>query len=90
MKNGICARAKRNIADQVIPFYHPILSKESVQYKLTRTKCECGETIILNEMTRTKLPCSHMHYKGASFPDPPEINLQLQNSFSHKKNIIIE
>lgn len=83
-------RAKRKIADQVTPFYHPILSKESVQYKSTRTKCECGETIILNEMMRTKLPCSHMHYKGASFPDPPEINLHLQNSFSNKTHIIIE
>ena len=74
-------RAKRKITDQTSPFYTPILYKESIQYKTTVETCECGETSLLNNMMRTNLPCSHKVFKGAKFPDPPEINLILRNSF---------
>ena len=74
-------RAKRRIADASTPFFNPLLEKESLQYKSTKETCKCGETTLLNSMMRTNLPCSHMLYKGAKFPEEPEIELFLENNF---------
>lgn len=75
-------RAKRKIFDQCSPFYEQLLIKESAQYNSTKEKCDCGETVLLSAMMRVKLPCSHMIFKGAKFPEIPNINLQLENNFN--------
>lgn len=74
-------RTKRKIEDQTSPFYRPLILKELHQYKSTIDSCECGEVALLNNMLRTNIPCSHKVVKGAQFPKPPDINLELSNSF---------
>ena len=75
-------RAKRKIMSQTSPFYAPILVKELRQYSSPEKSCLCGEVDLLRNMMRVNIPCSHEVFKGAEFPDPPEINLKLSNSFS--------
>ena len=75
-------RARRKILDQSSKFYNPLLIKESLQYQSTHEKCACGETILLSAMMRVDLPCSHMLFKGAEFPEQPDININIENNFN--------
>ena len=55
---------------------------------LTHLTCQCGEAILLSSMLEVQLPCSHLIYLGASFPEIEVQNLDMNNST--KGELIIE
>ncbi|KAK8897476.1 hypothetical protein M9Y10_015429 [Tritrichomonas musculus] len=55
---------------------------------LTHLTCQCGEAILLSSMLEVKLPCSHLIYLGASFPEIEVQNLDMNNST--KGELVIE
>lgn len=47
------------------------------QTNIANLTCKCGEAKLLSAMLETQLPCYHLVYMGATFPeiDPPELNI---------------
>ena len=58
-----------------------IIEKMIIQYEtdIKTHSCKCGESIFLSSMFQEQLPCSHLLYMGAEFPNIQAPNLMVRN-----------
>lgn len=75
----ICSNTPKNIMKQMIKYY---------KTDIAHLTCQCGEAVLLSSMLSIQLPCSHLIFLGASFPEIEVQDLDMNNST--KGELIIE
>ena len=78
-------RIKRLTFRRVNEVNHGTLEEECTFFKTTVNTCECAETVLESSMLRLDLPCSHRIFKGATYPDFPDISLSMKMETSCSK-----
>ena len=82
-------RAKRISLRRAAQVSRALIEKECEFFSTTIESCSCAETILESSMLRIDLPCSHRLFKGAVYPDSPDvtINMSLDSPDTKCKNV---
>ena len=57
------------------------MEEQKGAYNTSLTTCDCGETLLISKLFRTKIPCSHIYSMTATLPTfPDNLDLKLTKS----------